>query len=592
MIDWRELWRNPKPFELDTSVPFGFGRTDDLPIIAYDVTMEKGVPALVLSSIHSTEPLELFRYRECERSLKRYRPCSTLEELEDMRHRSVDPSGSSLTRRELRRLSIPAGASPDTAGRLDRFIPLLLEPLRDPSSYNWQQLRDGLFEIYADTSIRQTGSEDMDAVHRFAEGTLRFISCVFFFKWLIGLGDCESDPDFDHLNYPRIDPEWKQMDQWETDIKWSVREQLRCEEEFKKDPDLRRALLEFKSRTGFELRLIKRTLLGTESCKFEIPEFGLSFGDFYGKSGSNFTPQDSALQASYSEVVAPIENRILDRMMKKQRLSESSRITFDPPLGSIHSLVEAMAWGPISMLTVIEQKCREVPDVEQIPNYKEAVGLLRRELDDLGGDSPQLRERASRHMEAIWCDQYAALGLRQDFQSKFIQALETLKAGARAMTTQPRRLQSAYYKLFFELETMLRDFIRTVLEKELGTGWWDSGIPDNLREKCQNEAGKAENLQGKTPVHPFEYCYFADLKRILEKRWSDNFRKFFEEEPGGSKDQKLAWLDKLIPIRNVLMHPRRPLSIRESWAVEIGSQRVEILVKKLGVFRGSDLAEQ
>ena len=48
----------------------------------------------------------------------------------------------------------------------------------------------------------------MDGVHAFARDLLGFLAGVFYVKWLIGLGSCESDPDFDNLNYPRIDPEW------------------------------------------------------------------------------------------------------------------------------------------------------------------------------------------------------------------------------------------------------------------------------------------------------------------------------------------------------------------------------------------------
>lgn len=160
------------------------------------------------------------------------------------------------------------------------------------------------------------------------------------------------------------------------------------------------------------------------------------------------------------------------------------------------------------------------------------------------------------------------------------------------MTTQPRRLESAYYKLFFELETKLRDFIRAVLEKELGDTWWESAVPVAVSNKCKEEAEKEEKLHGENSFHPLEYCYFADLKRILEKRWSENFQKFFEQEPGESRDEKLAWLGRLIPIRNVLMHPRRPLSIRECWAIQDGSRRVEVLARKLGVFSEASACEQ
>jgi hypothetical protein len=39
MIDWHNVWRNPKPSELDAFLPFGFGRADDLPLAAYSVTL-------------------------------------------------------------------------------------------------------------------------------------------------------------------------------------------------------------------------------------------------------------------------------------------------------------------------------------------------------------------------------------------------------------------------------------------------------------------------------------------------------------------------------------------------------------------------
>jgi len=130
----------------------------------------------------------------------------------------------------------------------------------------------------------------------------------------------------------------------------------------------------------------------------------------------------------------------------------------------------------------------------------------------------------SRRMEAIWVDQYGALGLRQDLQSNLIETLGMLEKSARAMTTQPRRLQSAYYKLFFELETRLRDFIRTVLENEFVDLWWQSAMPESVRDKCEKEADKEKELHGESSLHPIEYCYFVDLKAILEKQWSENFQ--------------------------------------------------------------------
>ncbi len=300
MIDWHELWRNPSPFELDGPLPFGAWRAGDTPLVGYCVTLQKDEQtALLLTAIHSNDPFELSSYRGCEKSWRRYRPCATRAQLEGLRVRSLDPSDTSLDRREVRRFVAPSDVSPAVARRLDDFVSELLDTLQDPGSYNWEGIREGILQIYLDASMRRAGREEMESVHEFAEGLLGFLSCVFYMKWLIGLGACESDPDFDRLNYPRIDPEWKRMEAWETDIKWSVRDHLRCEQKFAKDPDLRKALQEFKSRTGFELRLIKRKLLGTESCRFEIPQLSLSFDDFYGKAGGDFTPQDSALQSAY-----------------------------------------------------------------------------------------------------------------------------------------------------------------------------------------------------------------------------------------------------------------------------------------------------
>jgi hypothetical protein len=575
--------------ELDGAAPFGFPR-DDIPLVSYSVTLQVGEEtSLILTAVHSNDAFEVSRYGDCRRSYRRYRPCTTTAELEDLRARATSGSDSSLVRRDLRRFTRRCDASPVLGRTLDQFGRELLGVLQEPGAYNWERIREGILQIYLQASIRRAEPEEMVRVHEFARDLLGFLSCVFYVKWLIGLGACEGDPDFDRLNYPRIDPDWKRMEDWETDIKWSVRDNLRCEDEFRKDPDLRRALQEFKTRTGFELKLVKRTFLGTESCQFEIPEQHLSFGDFCTKQGLDFTPQDSALQSAYNETVGPVEARILDRLMKERRLSEASPITLfpPPPPGSVHSLEQAMAWQPISGLIRFEEASRQDPGVEHLPHYDECLRMLKDELEVLkAGDSLQLRERASRHMETIWVDQYGALGLRQDLQSELIERLGVLEDCARQMTTQPRRLQSAYYKLFFELERDLRNSVQMVLERELGATWWESGVPQSVREKCQGEVNKAK-LQGEDPFPPFEYCCFVDLKAILEKRWVANFQKFFEDEPGDTRGEKLAWLGRLIPVRNVLMHPRQPLSIRESWAIEVGSMRVAALAKKLGVFSES-----
>jgi hypothetical protein len=581
MIDWHKMWRNPKPSELDICLPFRVGRSHDLPLAAYSVALGGVAPtSLVLTTIHYNDPLEVFRYQECEKLWKRYHPCITPLHVRDLRRRSLDPSDSSVTRRDLRRFGRSSDFSAVTASRLDVFVSGLLEMLQDPCSYNWEWIRDSILQLYIDTSMPQIAPGERDGVHAFTRNLLGFLACLFYVKWLIGLGSCESEPDFDRLNYPRIDPEWKRIEDWETDIKWSVRDLLRCGEQFASDPDLLKALQEFKSRTGFELRLIKRM---PESCRFEIPELSLSFGDFFSKAGGDFTPQDSALQSTYQDTVGPVEDRILNKLMKKEQLSEASPIRLDPPAGSIHSLEQLL--GQITGLD----------DPEALISYAREHGfsLTRGDFEEARAwlDSPKGRETLAHNMEKVWCDQYGPLGLRQDLQSKLIQRLGILENCAREMTTQPRRLQSAYYKLFFDLETKLKDFIRTVLEKELGMGWWELGISETLRIKCQKVL-EEENRHCECSLHPFEYSFFPDLQHIMEKRWSENFQKFFEGEPGGTRDEKLAWLQRLIPIRNVLMHPRRPLSIRESWAIEVGHQRVEALAKKLGVFGESHASDQ
>ena len=584
MIDWHKVWRNPNPSELEVLAPFGFGRANNLPLAAYSVILREAPPtSLVLTAIHYNDPLEVLRYRECEKSWTRYHPCVTPQDVWNLRRRSLDPSDSSITRRDLRRFVRSSDFSPVTASRLDVFVSGLLEMLQDPCSYNWERIRDSILQIYIDMSMPQIAPGEMDGAHAFARDLLGFLACVFYVKWLIGLGSCESDPDFDHLNYPRIDPEWKRIEDWETYTKWSVRDLLRCGEQFASDADLLKALQEFKSRTGFELKLIKRMPFGTESCRFEIPKLGLLFGDFFSKAGGSFTPQDATLQGVYRDIVGPVEDRILDRLIKKQQLSEAAPITLDPPAGSIHSLEQLLA-----QITGLDDPEGLISDAR-----KHGFSLTRGDFQEARAwlGSPNGRETVAHNMEKVWCDRYGPLGLRQDLQSELILRLGILENCAREMTTQPRRLQSAYYKLYFELETKLKEFIRTVLEKEVGDRWWESCIPEAVRSKCQ-EVREDENRHGEGSLPPFEYCHFRHLKKTIEKRWSENFEKFFEGEPGGTRDEKLAWLERLIPVRNVLMHPRRPLSIRESWAIEVGFQRVGALAKKLGVFGESHASDQ
>jgi hypothetical protein len=80
------------------------------------------------------------------------------------------------------------------------------------------------------------------------------------------------------------------------------------------------------------------------------------------------------------------------------------------------------------------------------------------------------------------------------------------------------------YPILAEIELSLRSFIQQAMINVLGFDWWNSFIPEDIREKVKIVEAKAGNYQVKSH-HPIELTFFEDLIGIVTTKvqaWSPN----------------------------------------------------------------------
>lgn len=127
---------------------------------------------------------------------------------------------------------------------------------------------------------------------------------------------------------------------------------------------------------------------------------------------------------------------------------------------------------------------------------------------------------------------------------------------------EEKRFNSDSTAIVREIESFLKEDVRTLLKSDLGKDWWRLGVPKNV----QLEAGKLRieknlDLPADEQVDEWDCLYLIDYHKILtmdHDRWIRLFQKRYtppgDEEQGRSWKKRADWLQRLKDIRNSVMH--------------------------------------
>jgi hypothetical protein len=121
-------------------------------------------------------------------------------------------------------------------------------------------------------------------------------------------------------------------------------------------------------------------------------------------------------------------------------------------------------------------------------------------------------------------------------------------------------LKNEAYSSLQELELALNGLVQRQLSR-LNSDWWRMRIPDDIREEAERRKERDHKPWGwyKVPdLHLIHYLTFADYAKVIGKNdnWRDAFAEVF-----GDREIVLTRLRELEPIRNIVMHPSKPLSV-------------------------------
>ena len=130
------------------------------------------------------------------------------------------------------------------------------------------------------------------------------------------------------------------------------------------------------------------------------------------------------------------------------------------------------------------------------------------------------------------------------------------------------------HQLLSDTEDAIRELTLFLLKDLYDDGWWRDGVPGNVRG---NAAQRSE--QSNEPGEPHQFLGLLDFKRIAAqpKHWRD-FEQHWTIDPKlRSKNDKLAWMDRLSDIRNRAFHSGRR---------EVSSDEIVFLETILGHVQG------
>jgi Swt1-like HEPN len=109
------------------------------------------------------------------------------------------------------------------------------------------------------------------------------------------------------------------------------------------------------------------------------------------------------------------------------------------------------------------------------------------------------------------------------------------------------------YKILFNLENHLRQYIELRMRNNLGPECWNNGVSDNVRQKAAERKLKESNMGWKVSVTKgdSEYLLFEDLSKIMVVNWERVFKQDLHDQ------EKIKFrLKELEDIRNAIAHTR------------------------------------
>lgn len=79
-----------------------------------------------------------------------------------------------------------------------------------------------------------------------------------------------------------------------------------------------------------------------------------------------------------------------------------------------------------------------------------------------------------------------------------------------------------YYQIFYMLENDIRKFISDTMESAHGSKWWDTHVPQNVREEARKNRQREEQAAVSTRSDDeIDYTTFGQLSDIIRENWSD-----------------------------------------------------------------------
>lgn len=109
---------------------------------------------------------------------------------------------------------------------------------------------------------------------------------------------------------------------------------------------------------------------------------------------------------------------------------------------------------------------------------------------------------------------------------------------------------AAVYTAIASFENSVRRLVSTVLLEQVGADWWQTSVPNKVREKAESRQAEELKIRWHTPRgdEPINYAEFGDLISIISQNW-DKFEPFI---------RSLEWARQLTATversRNVIMH--------------------------------------
>lgn len=110
---------------------------------------------------------------------------------------------------------------------------------------------------------------------------------------------------------------------------------------------------------------------------------------------------------------------------------------------------------------------------------------------------------------------------------------------------------SHFYKVFYILENEIRNFIEEALDVEKGKDWWNTSVPQAVRENAKKNQDR-EASEGLPPRSQrlIEYTTFGELGEIIKENW-DAFSGIFSN---ASKNRVLRVIARLNVARGPIAH--------------------------------------